>query len=132
MKTKIFSGLALAGAALAIAGMAFAQSGYSKWYYLNGSSGVDVYYSVRVDQSEIRVMWKCVNTTSTAKSCSVGAGQEKIYFCRANGSGVGSTNSLGERATVNANAEYVFPSDFACRGLGATEVQPSVRISIEN
>ncbi|OYW82259.1 MAG: hypothetical protein B7Z26_03685, partial [Asticcacaulis sp. 32-58-5] len=70
--------------------------------------------------------------TSAAKSCSIGAGQDKVYFCRDNDSAVGSTNSLGERAKVNANSEYVFPSDFACRGLGATEVQPSVPISIEN
>lgn len=117
-------------------GAAMAQSsgpsGFSNWYYHEGRNGVEVYYAVRVDRDEIRVAWKCVNTGSEAKACSIGAGAEKSYLCRRDGVGAGITSSLGERATVAPHGEHVFPSDFACRGKGATEVQPSARISIED
>ena len=44
----------------------------------------------------------------------------------------GVTEALGERARVRAYNEYVFPSDSACRGLGASTVDPSAQISIES
>lgn len=112
-------------------GSAMAQSGYSKWYYHDESDGVEVYYAVRVDRDEIRVAWKCVNTGSETRACSIGAGRDKSYLCRRDGLPAGASSSLGERATVAAGREYVFPSDFACRGTGANEVLPSVRISVE-
>lgn len=121
----------VAGVAAANGGTALAQSGFSNWYFHNESDGVAVYYAVRVDRDEIRVAWKCVNNGSETRACSIGAGGDKIYLCRRDGVGAGVTSSLGERATVGAGSEYVFPSDFACRGKGANEVQPSVRISIE-
>lgn len=112
-------------------GTTAAQEGFSKWYFHDRSDGVEVYYAVRVDREEIRVAWKCVNTTSETKACSVGAGGDKTYLCRRDGVGAGVTSSLGERGIVGAGREYVFPSDFACRGKGANEVQPSARIAIE-
>lgn len=112
-------------------GAAMAQTGFSNWYFHDESDGVEVYYAVRVDRDEIRVAWKCVNTGSEARACSIGAGGDKTYLCRRDGVGAGVTSSLGERATIGAGREYVFPSDFACRGKGANEVQPSARISIE-
>lgn len=124
--------LVLAAAIVAVnPGAAMAQSGFSKWYFHAESDGVEVYYAVRVDRDEIRIAWKCVNTGSETRACSIGAGGEKTYLCRRDGVGAGVTSSLGERATVGADSEYAFPSDFACRGKGANEVQPSVRISIE-
>lgn len=124
--------LSIMGAfALIIPGTAMAQAGFSKWYFHEEGDGVEVYYAVKVDRDEIRVAWKCVNTGTETRACSIGAGGEKSYFCRRDGVGAGVTSSLGERATVGAGREYVFPSDFACRGKGANEVQPSVRISIE-
>lgn len=110
---------------------AMAQTGFSKWYFQDESDGVEVYYAVKMDRDEIRVAWKCVNTGSEARACSIGAGGDKTYLCRRDGVGAGVTSSLGERATVGAGREYIFPSDFACRGKAANEVQPSVRISIE-
>lgn len=107
-----------------------AQSG--GWVFWDRADGVEVYYSVRVQSDEARVAWKCVNTTDADASCSVGAGQDKVYRCLSDGSPVGFTGALGERATVGAGDEYVFPSDSACRGKGATDVEPfGVRISIE-
>ena len=102
------------------------------WTYYREADGVEVYYSVRINSDEARVAWKCVNTTDEDASCSVGAGENKVYRCVTNGSATGFTESLGERATVRARGEYTFPSDFACRGRGATQVEPfGVRISIE-
>lgn len=121
----------IAGIAAMQCGPAMAQTGFSKWYFHGESDGVEVYYAVRVDRDEIRVAWKCLNTGSETRACSIGAGRDKSYFCRRDGVPVGASFSLGERATVPAGREYVFPSDFACRGTGANEVQPSVRISIE-
>jgi len=116
---------------LAGASRAYAQS--DVWTFYNKQDGVDVYYAVRINREEARVSWKCVNANSTDRSCSVGAGQDKVYRCTRDGSPLGLTNSLGERATVRAHSEYVFPSDFACRGLGATVAEPyGVRIHIEN
>lgn len=102
------------------------------WSFYGKQNGVEIYYAVRITSDEARVSWKCVNTTDLDASCSVGGGQNKVYRCVNNGSPVGFTESLGERATVRANAEYAFPSDFACRGKGATGVEPyGVRISVE-
>ena len=129
---KLGAAVAALGFSFFAADGSFAQSGFSDWYYFNEAKGVSVYYAVRVDRDEIRVAWKCVNETDTARACSVGAGDSKSYYCRKDGEAIGFTTSLGERATVNAKSEYAFPSDFACRGLGATEVRPSVRISIED
>lgn len=104
----------------------------NSWTFYQKQDGVEVYYSVRISSDEARVSWRCVNTTDENLNCSVGAGQNKVYRCVSNGSPVGFTESLGERASVRANGEYVFPSDFACRGKGATNVEPyGVRISIE-
>lgn len=128
--TKIVAALA-AACGLMLPGVGAAQ-GFSSWYYHGERDGVEVYYAVRVNRDEVRVAWKCVNTTSDAKACSVGAGESKTYYCRRDGVGVGVTSAPGERALVVPNGEYVFPSDYACRGTGATEVQPSARISIEN
>ncbi|MFZ5670911.1 MAG: hypothetical protein ACOY4K_15595 [Pseudomonadota bacterium] len=130
-KTTIAAALA-AACGLMLPASSLAQSGYSSWYYHGESDGVEVYYAVKVNSDELRVAWKCVNTTGEAKACSIGAGDSKYYFCRRNGVGVGTTSSPGERALVRPGGEYVFPSDFACRGTGATEVQPSARISIES
>lgn len=122
----------LAAAALG-AGPASAQSGgFSGWNLHDRANGVEVYFAYRVDRDEIRVAWKCVNRTGSDKSCSVGAGQNKTYFCYRDGTAVGVTGSLGERATVRAGSEYGFPTDFACRGKGANDVRPSARISIED
>ena len=121
----------MAGMAAVNGGSAAAQSGFSDWYFYDESDGVQVYYAVRVDRDEIRVAWKCVNTVYETRACSIGAGGDKTYFCRRDGVAAGITSSLGERAALDATSEHVFPSDFACRGKGATEVQPSVRISIE-
>lgn len=120
-----------AAAAFAFTALAAPQSG--GWTYYDESDGVEVYYTVRIDRDEARVAWKCVNTTSQDASCSVGAGQNKVYRCLNDGSVVGFTEALGERATVRAGGEYAFPSDYACRGRGANTVEPfGVRISIEN
>lgn len=118
--------------ALLFAGSAaFAQT--DQWYFYQKQDGVEVYYAVRINRDEARVSWKCVNANSEARSCSIGAGQDKVYRCSKDGSPLGLTNSLGERATVPSNDQYVFPSDFACRGLGATTVEPfGVRISVED
>jgi len=102
------------------------------WTFYQEQNGVEVYYSVRIASDEARVAWRCVNTTAEDLSCSVGAGENKIYRCVNDGSPVGFTESLGERASVRANGEYVFPSDFACRGKAADHVEPyGVRISVE-
>lgn len=131
MKTNRRILMLIAAIAAGHSGSAVAQSGFSKWYFHDESDGVEVYYAVRVDRDEIRVAWKCVNNGSETRACSIGAGGSKSYLCRRDGVGAGVTSSLGERATVGAGSEYVFPSDFACRGKGANEVQPSVPISIE-
>lgn len=103
------------------------------WVYYDEADGVEVYYSVRINSDEARVAWKCVNTTSSDASCSVGAGQNKVYRCLSNGLPVGFTEALGERATVRAQGEYAFPSESACRGKAVTGVEPfGVRISIEH
>jgi hypothetical protein len=126
----ILASLVAASAAALISGLSV--PGSDGWTYYDKQNGVEVYYAVRIASDEARVSWKCVNTTGQDASCSVGAGQNKVYRCVNNGSPVGFTESLGERATVRANGEYAFPSDFACRGKGATDVEPyGVRISIE-
>lgn len=103
-----------------------------QWIRYERQNGVEVYYAIRINRDEARVAWKCVNTNPSARSCSIGAGQDKVYRCVRDSSPLGFTNALGERAAVPANGEYVFPSDFACRNLGATSVEPyGVRISIE-
>lgn len=114
----------------AFAATAAFQSG--GWTYYSAADGVEVYYSVRINSDEARVAWKCVNTTGTARSCSIGAGRNKVYRCLNGSSQVGVTEALGERARVRAYNEYVFPSDGACRGLGASTVDPSAQISIES
>ena len=130
MQAMTGSSLLLGLLVAAGAGPAFAQS--DAWHLYEKSDGVEVYYAVRISRDEARVSWKCVNANSTNRSCSVGAGREKIYRCTRDGAPLGLTNSLGESATVRASGEYVFPSDFACRGLGATAVEPyGVRIHIE-
>jgi hypothetical protein len=127
----MFGRLILASALALTSSAALAQS--SQWYFYKEQSGVEVYYAVQINRDEARVSWKCVNGNAEPRACSIGAGQDKTYRCTRDGSPLGFTNSLGERASVRANGEYVFPSDFACRGLGATAVEPyGVRISIEN
>lgn len=104
----------------------------SGWTFYDESDGVEVYYSVRLNADEARVAWKCVNTSGSEASCSIGAGRNKAYRCLSNGVPVGFTEALGERATVRAGGEYAFPSDSACRGRAITSVEPfGVRISIE-
>ena len=126
MIRNVLGALALA----ASSSVAVAQS--DQWYFYQEQDGVEVYYAVRVSRDEARVAWKCVNGNDVDRSCSVGAGQDKVYRCTRDGTPLGMTSSLGERATVRANNEYVFPSDFACRGLGATAVEPfGVRIAVE-
>jgi hypothetical protein len=110
---------------------AMAQS--SQWYFYKEASGVDVYYAVRLNSDEARVSWKCVNKTAEAVSCSVGAGQNKVYRCVRDGTPLGFTEALGERASVQAQGEYAFPSEPACKGKGANQVEPyGVQISIED
>lgn len=115
-----------------ICGFSPASAQVDQWLRYERQDGVEVYYAVRINRDEARVSWKCVNTNASARSCSIGAGQDKVYRCVRESSPLGFTNSLGERATVPANGEYVFPSDFACRNLGATAIEPyGVRIKIE-
>jgi hypothetical protein len=112
------------------ASAAMAQS--PQWYFYKEVSGIEVYYAVRINPDEARVSWKCVNKTGDAVSCSVGAGQNKVYRCVRDGTPVGFTEALGERATAPARGEYAFPSESACNGKGASQVEPyGVQISIE-
>lgn len=104
----------------------------SRWIFYDRANGVDVFYSVVIRADEARVAWRCVNNTDEQRSCSVGAGRDKAYRCTNDGLPRGITSMPGERASVPPKGEYVFPSDWACRGLGANEVEPyGVRISIE-
>lgn len=124
---------AAAAAALMALGVggAQAQSGYGQWRQHYAVNGVVVDYAYRVSGSEIRVVWRCTNNTNADVSCSVGAGGSKEYQCWNSNTSLGSTRMPGERATARAGGSYTFPSDWACRGLGATSVEPIVRISIE-
>jgi len=112
-------------------GAAQAQSGYGQWQQHYSLNGIVVDYAYRVSGGEIRVVWRCTNNTSADVSCSVGAGGDKEYQCWNGNTTLGSTRMPGERATARAGSSYTFPSDWACRGLGATSVEPIVRISIE-
>ena len=125
--------------ALAIAGAttcAIAQdNSWSDWVQLRRAtplSPVSVYYKTKVNNDEIRVVWRCVNEGSEVKSCSVGSGQNKIYNCFSGYSNVGTTEALAERATVAPGDEYVFVSEPACQGLGADSLNAEVQVTIED
>jgi hypothetical protein len=124
---------AVAASILAIwgAGAQAQPSGYGAWQTHYNLNGVRVEYAQRASNDEVRVVWRCTNNTSQTISCSVGAGRDKEYQCWRANTTLGSTRMPGERATVRANGNYTFPSDWACRGTGATSVSPVVRISIE-
>jgi len=101
------------------------------WVYQGHSVPVRVDYAYRIFDNEIRVVWRCTNESSLDLACSVGGGKPKEYGCKRTGVDVGTTRSLGERASVRAGSAYAFPSDFACRGLNANGVSPHADIRWE-
>lgn len=108
-------------------------SGYSGWRQLGSYDYppyTNVYWAQKVSKDEVRIVWQCVNESSVDVACSVGAGKNKTYHCELPGMRTESTGSLGERATVRAGTSHTFPSDWACRGLGATGVRPDVQVKI--
>ncbi|MGY4516245.1 hypothetical protein [Lysobacter sp. HA18] len=128
-------GLVLFAVAVASSSSASAQDAWSDWVPINQAtpmSPVVVSYKTKVNKDEIRVAWRCENLSSTAKSCSVGAGRSKVYNCFSGSSNVGTTSAPGESATVRPNDEYVFLGESACAGLGADSLNADVAISIED
>lgn len=130
-KLNILIGGAVAAIMALGVGAAQAQVGYGQWRQHYAVSGVVVDYAYRVSGDELRVVWRCTNNTNADVSCSVGGGGTKEYQCWNGNTTLGSTHMPGERATARAGSSYTFPADWACRGLGATSVEPIVRISIE-
>lgn len=128
-KSKIL----IAGAAMMALGVgaAQAQSGFGPWERYTYQENVIVEYAVKRETDGLRIAWRCRNMNSYPVSCSIGAGQNKRYHCRAGSTRLGETGALGERATVQANGVYTFPSEPACRGTGASSLNADVRISIE-
>lgn len=117
---------------LGFANSAAVAGEWSEWYRYSSEGPINVFFKTKVSKDEIRVAWKCENWhRSQTFSCSVGAGLDKEYRCLRGGVFVGNTGALGERATVKAGGEYVFPSDWACRGLSADSVQPTVKIAAQ-
>lgn len=109
-------------------------AGYGDWQQVrfNGFDYlVKVYYAQKSSKDEIRVLWRCVNESNVDVSCSIGAGQDKTYICEKPGHDLGTSRSLGERATVRAGSHYTFPSDWACRGTGAVSVSVYPKVAIE-
>jgi hypothetical protein len=130
--TKILVGATV----ILLSGGAAAQSDrWSDWLEKQNANrdGVSVSYRYKSDNGALRVQWKCKNWTAFRKSCSVGAGNDKTYRCGRQGVGVvGETGALGERATVAAFGEYVFPGEVACKGLQADYIADAqVEIAIE-
>jgi hypothetical protein len=130
-KTTLIAGAAAALMALGV-GAAQAQSGFGPWERFTYQDGVFVEYAVKRESDGFRVAWRCRNMTSQTVSCSIGAGNDKRYNCYRGSSRVGQTGALGERATVRGDGVYTFPSESACRGTGASSVQPYANISIED
>lgn len=125
--------MALAGAA-ATSG-ASAQDGWSDWVEVRQAtpySPVSVAYKTKVNNDEIRVVWRCVNEGGEPKTCSVGAGENKLYNCFSGYTNVGTTEALGESATVEPGSDYVFVGEPACQGLGADSLNAMVQVSIED
>ena len=106
-------------------------AGYSDWEQQYRGDYVDVHYAYKASDDEVRVVWRCVNHSNKDMSCSIGAGGDKEYQCWKGNTTLGSTRMPGERATVRAGRTYTFPSDWACRGKGATSVAAITRITIE-
>jgi hypothetical protein len=127
------SGLAVAAAGVMALGVGTvqAQSGFGPWHRYTYQDGVFVEYAVKRESEGLRIAWRCRNMNSYSISCSVGAGQNKRYHCRAGSTRLGETGALGERATVREGGTYTFPSESACRGTGASSLNADVRISIE-
>ena len=108
--------------------------GYSGWVrvpFNDFGHFVKVYYTQKASKEEVRVIWACTNESNLDVSCSIGAGEDKTYICSRPGQSLGTTRSLGERATVRAGAYYTFPSDWACRGTGATSVSVQPKVAVE-
>ena len=121
-------------ASMAVTG-ARADDGWSDWVEVRQATPlvpVSVSYKTKVNNDEIRVAWRCVNEGSEPKACSVGAGGNKVYNCFSGYSNVGTTEALGERATIAPGDEYVFVSEPACQGLGADSLNAEVQTSIED
>lgn len=126
MRIAAIAGLAI----LALAGNAMAQD-WEPWKRFRSVDGVNIEYRVKRDGDGFRVAWRCINVNSQAVACSVGAGRNKRYSCYSGTTKVGETGALGERSTVRGSGTYEFMSEDACRGVGATYVQPFAEISIE-
>lgn len=131
-RSNILAGGAAAALMALGVGAAQAQSGFGPWERLTVQDNVVVEYAVKRESDGFRVAWRCRNMNSDAVSCSVGAGENKRYTCYAGRTQVGQTGAMGERATVRGEGTYTFPSESACRGLGATGVQPFAHVSIED
>lgn len=109
-------------------------AGYGDWQQIrfNGFDYlVKVFYAQKASKDEVRVLWRCVNESNVDVSCSIGAGKDKTYICEKPGHYLGTTRSLGERATVRSGSSYTFPSDWACRGTGAVSVSSNPDVAVE-
>ena len=127
--------IAMLGLALAVSSTGAMAGDWGDWQLYSRAtpmSPVSVYYKTKVNSDEIRVAWRCVNEGGETHSCSVGAGNNKVYECFSGYSNVGTTEALGERATIAAGDEYEFISEPACQGLGADSLNATVQVSIED
>ena len=107
---------------------------WGNWQEYRTVNGVITFYRIKADEDAVYVQWKCQNLTSVPKSCSIGGGESKRYRCtKGYGSGVlGETRALGEKEFLRPNQSFVFGSEPACRGLGASNAWPDAKVVVVN
>lgn len=111
---------------------AAAQSNWSGWQFHSNGFGMEAYYRTQVSGRDMRVQWRCTNSTGEVRGCSVtGENRRKTYHCFNGLTNLGETYGVAERADVPAGGQYDFISERACGGLGATSLRVDAEVRFD-
>lgn len=127
-----FAGVAAILMAVVAGSPAAAQSPWSSWQFHSNGFGMEAYYRTRVSGDDMRVQWRCTNSTDQRRACSVtGENRRKTYHCFDGLTNLGETYGSAERSDVPPNGEYDFVSEMACGGLGATSLRVEAEVRFD-